>query len=167
VDASTIYLVTRFSGSVAGDIDKSALSGLSISINHYNDPRAHSRQGSKYRRKLRTRDVYHSVISRDLGPPVIIKLLSSLRKVSDTIRVPLRHTSRPSRSFISSVAPCRECRREDIGPWTCLSSTDLKPPDSFPAVNNLLLKRQPAGIRTTVYFDDYLTLNKMVDKNGK
>lgn len=43
------HLSHRLFGYVAGDIDKSALSGLFISINHYNDPRAHSRQGSKYR----------------------------------------------------------------------------------------------------------------------
>ena len=46
-----VYHLSRHRlGSVAGDIDKSALSGPSISINHYNDPLAYSRQGSKYRR---------------------------------------------------------------------------------------------------------------------
>lgn len=97
----------RLSGSVAGDIDKSALSALSISINHYNDPSAQSRQGSKYRcYGSGLRDVHHSVISRDLGSPVIIKLLSSLRKVSDTVRVPFCHLSCPRRSFISFVPHC-------------------------------------------------------------
>lgn len=119
-DASTIYLVT-VSGSVAGDIDKSALSRLSISINHYNDPRAHSRQGSKYRRWAPARDVHHSVISRDLGSHRSLSscyLLYEKSRTQSTFPSPLPHVtlSCPPRSLIWFVASCRECRREDIGP---------------------------------------------------
>lgn len=146
-DPSTIYLVTVY-GYVAGDIDKSALSGLSISINHYNDPpRAIPDKDPNTDARSPARDVHHSVIFWGLGSLVIIKLLSSLRKVPDTVRVRSpRSPSRPSCSFISFAAPCREPvagRTLVLEPaYLPLTLNHLIP---FPWPSNLLLKRQPAG----------------------
>lgn len=82
-DTSTIYLVTVY-GSALGDIDKSALSGLFISINHYNDPRALPTRIQISNSASNSSCSPFGYLLEPHGSRVIIKLLSSLRKVSDT-----------------------------------------------------------------------------------